>query len=383
MPQHDLVLDNGSGAAFRADANNALAALGSTMKGPNAPPAPLAGMMWLDDDTPSASVWTLKLYDGADWISIATFDISANTWAPVITRLALGAGSAAAPAYSFSGDTDTGIFSAFANSLTFAVGGSQVAQVSQSAFVLDNKAGDTDVSYFARAVDASASNQRATNFFSVNESSVPVTTLRSLVSTDGSGTIELYATSAGSRASDRRVLRATIPGSGPIALVGPVNVDGKALQIQSGTEQATTSGTAIDFTGIPAGVRRVTVTLAAVSSNGSSNFQIQIGAASIDVSGYASVANAFNNTPASVTASSGFLINTTNGAGSLWTGKIELVMRSDGKWVTSGSIINEVGSVSIFGGRKDLSASLQRLRLTTVNGTDTFDGGAINILWEF
>ena len=93
MPQHDLVLDNGSGAAFRGDANNALAALGSTMKGPNAPPAPIAGVMWLDDDTPSASVWTLKLYDGADWISIATFDISANTWAPVITRLALEAGS--------------------------------------------------------------------------------------------------------------------------------------------------------------------------------------------------------------------------------------------------------------------------------------------------
>ena len=123
MSQHDMIIANASGAAVRADLNNALAALGSTMKGPNAPPAPIAGMMWLDDDAPSASVWTLNLYDGADWISIATFDISANTWTPVITRLALGAGSAAAPTYSFSGDPDTGILNSAANAMAVSLGG--------------------------------------------------------------------------------------------------------------------------------------------------------------------------------------------------------------------------------------------------------------------
>jgi hypothetical protein len=80
MPQHDLILDNGSGAAFRADANNALAALGSSMKGPNAPPAPIAGMMWLDDDTPSASLWTLKMYDGAEWIEIGRLNVTTNVF---------------------------------------------------------------------------------------------------------------------------------------------------------------------------------------------------------------------------------------------------------------------------------------------------------------
>ena len=126
MSQHDMIIANASGAAVRADLNDALAALGSTMKGPNAPPAPIAGMMWLDDDTPSASVWTLKLYDGADWISIATFDISANTWTPVITRLALGAGSAAAPTYSFSGDPDTGIYNSALDEIAISVGGTFV-----------------------------------------------------------------------------------------------------------------------------------------------------------------------------------------------------------------------------------------------------------------
>jgi hypothetical protein len=124
MPQHDLILENGSGAAFRADANDALAALGSTMKGPNAPPAPIAGMLWLDDDTPSASVWTLKLYDGADWITLGTFEISANTFTPAVGGpLLAAAGAANAPAYSFSGDPDTGIFSPGANQLAFSLGG--------------------------------------------------------------------------------------------------------------------------------------------------------------------------------------------------------------------------------------------------------------------
>jgi len=80
MSQHDLILDNGSGAAFRADANNALAALGSSMKGPSAPPSPLAGMVWVDDDTPSATVWTVKQYDGADWIELGRLDITANIY---------------------------------------------------------------------------------------------------------------------------------------------------------------------------------------------------------------------------------------------------------------------------------------------------------------
>jgi hypothetical protein len=82
MPQHDLILDNGSGAAFRADANSALAALGSYMKGPNAPPAPMAGMVWVDDDTPSATTWTVKRYDGADWIEEGRLDIMANIYIP-------------------------------------------------------------------------------------------------------------------------------------------------------------------------------------------------------------------------------------------------------------------------------------------------------------
>lgn len=78
MAQHDLIIDNAGGATVRADINNALAALGSSMKGPNAPSAPLAGMLWVEDDNPSATVWTVKMYDGADWISLGTLDSTNN-----------------------------------------------------------------------------------------------------------------------------------------------------------------------------------------------------------------------------------------------------------------------------------------------------------------
>lgn len=81
MAQDDLIVANGGGAAVRAKINAGLAALGSSMKGPNAPSAPVAGMMWLEDDSPSASVWTLRMYDGADWAAVGRLDTSANVFA--------------------------------------------------------------------------------------------------------------------------------------------------------------------------------------------------------------------------------------------------------------------------------------------------------------
>jgi hypothetical protein len=86
MPQHDLIIANDSGAAVRADINNALAALGSTQKGPTPPPAPIAGMLWIEDDSPTTTIWTLRIYDGSDWIVIGTIDSTNNTFGiPSIT----------------------------------------------------------------------------------------------------------------------------------------------------------------------------------------------------------------------------------------------------------------------------------------------------------
>ena len=386
MPQHDLVLDNASGAAFRADANNALAALGSTMKGPNAPPAPIAGMMWLDDDTPSASVWTLKLYDGADWISIATFDIPANTWAPVITRLALGAGSAGVPAYSFSGDTDSGIWNSSTNQLSVTVGGINTLTVGPGVHVIDGAPTNTNVLTATRHLSASASSYRAVLSEAWNENSVPVTTLLHNINTDGSGNIELYATPAGSRASDRRVLRAIIPGSGPIALVGPVNVDGKALQIQRGTEVTPTGVSFVDFTGIPAGVRRITIMFDNLSFVADNTLSIQLGdAGGIETTGYVGnvgiVAGTATGTinASSTSQFSCFVSNWL--AAEISFGVIELFNMNGNKWIIK-SKLSRSGALQIHEaiGAKILSDVLTTVRVKS-DGSN-FDAGAINIFWE-
>ena len=89
MPQHDLDIANGSGAAVRADINGALVALGSTMKGPNAPPAPQAGMLWVEDDSPSSTIWTLRIYDGADWINLGTIDTVNNAFGAAVSGTGL------------------------------------------------------------------------------------------------------------------------------------------------------------------------------------------------------------------------------------------------------------------------------------------------------
>lgn len=222
MPQHDMIIANGSGAAVRADINDALAALGSTMKGPNAPPAPIAGMMWLDDDTPSASVWTLKIYDGADWISIATFDISANTWAPSISLLRLAAGTAAAPAISF-GDTDTGIFGPAAGQLAVATNGVQRALFDENGNMVIGgssalqrfNAINSGIGGGAPASSGSAADPNAVARFGVGAVVLDVgATL--------AGAMWLQARAAGNYATNFPL--SLNPNGGGVNMVGPVNV---------------------------------------------------------------------------------------------------------------------------------------------------------------
>ena len=73
----DYSLDNQSFANLRAELNTILAAINTLNSTTVAPVSKAAGSLWLD--TTSATTPTLKLYDGSDWISLCTFDYSANT----------------------------------------------------------------------------------------------------------------------------------------------------------------------------------------------------------------------------------------------------------------------------------------------------------------
>ena len=77
MAQHDYNIANQGFSSFRSDLNNALSAIQTTNSGTSRPSGAVAGQLWLD--TTSATTPTLKYYDGADDISLATIDHSANT----------------------------------------------------------------------------------------------------------------------------------------------------------------------------------------------------------------------------------------------------------------------------------------------------------------
>ena len=220
MSQHDLILDNASGAGFRADANAALAALGSTMKGPNAPPAPIAGMMWMDDDTPSASVWTLKIYDGAEWLTVGTIDTSGNGFAPEFLPAVLRAvaGSVSAPGVVV-GASATGLHSQGAGYLDLITSGRISLSVRPDSVILqDGNPSDSNIIFSMRSGGASASNERGFYLSALNENSVSLANILQNIKTDGSSSIELYTTPPGSRVSDRRAVRMVIPGSGPVVV---------------------------------------------------------------------------------------------------------------------------------------------------------------------
>lgn len=155
--------------------------------------------------------------------------------------------------------------------------------------------------------------------------------------------------------------------------------------ITLGTPQNTTSGTAINFTSIPAGTKRLTVNFNGVSTNGTSHVLIQLGdSGGIENTGYSGAGSQVVGTVATTNSTAGFIL-LTGGAGTLRHGTITLTLHdpATNTWTASGVTAgSDNNSTYPTGGSKALSASLDRLRITTVNGTDTFDAGSINIIYE-
>jgi hypothetical protein len=152
------------------------------------------------------------------------------------------------------------------------------------------------------------------------------------------------------------------------------------------TAQNTTSGTSIDFTGIPSWVKRITVMLSGVSTNGSSSFQLQIGdAGGIETTSYVAGSSFISitaNTTDAALWTTGFGV-TLGGNASTEISGIGLITNLSGNtWVYQFIGTYASGATAIAGGTKTLSATLDRIRLTTDNGTDDFDAGSVNIMYE-
>jgi len=153
--------------------------------------------------------------------------------------------------------------------------------------------------------------------------------------------------------------------------------------ITSGTSQASTSGTTIDFTGIPSGVKRITVMFSGVSVSGTSNIMVQLGTSSgVVASGYLG-GGKVTDSGSGVAFTTGFGFSDSSAAANLYYGTFLIANVTGNTWVSSASMATSAGAKVYQGnGGVALAAVLDRVRITTVNGTDTFDAGSINILYE-
>lgn len=185
-------------------------------------------------------------------------------------------------------------------------------------------------------------------------------------------------------------LSSNASGSGNVTLESPNTNSDFTVTVPSGTgalplmklETAkTATGTAVDFTGIPSWVKRITVMLSGVSTNGGSAFQIQIGAGGFTTTGYLSTGSS-GAVPNSITT--GFMLCSNLASSTAQSGISVLATLGGNVWVNSGSCgPNSGGSnQTVSNGNITLGGTLDRIRITTFNGTDTFDAGTINILYE-
>ena len=149
--------------------------------------------------------------------------------------------------------------------------------------------------------------------------------------------------------------------------------------ITSGTAVASTSGTAIDFTGIPSWAKKITVMFYNFSTNGSSSYLVQLGAGSVTTSGYGSVSNGSGGTN-----STAGMVMFGDGAANSHMGQMIISNVTGNLWVSSHNLIRNNGTNTYFtgAGGVTLGGTLDRVRITTVNGTDTFDLGTVNIQYE-
>ena len=169
-----------------------------------------------------------------------------------------------------------------------------------------------------------------------------------------------------------------------LVLSGTDGVQDNSGAIVRDTAKSAT-GTSIDFTGIPSWAKRVTVMFNVVSTSGTSNYLVQVGNSTPTTSGYVSVST-YATTTGTVggTSSTAGMVLFAGTATNQIFGSFTLVNVSGNIWVGTGVTADTVAATFVItsSGRVSLASALNMVRITTVNGTDTFDAGTINIIYE-
>lgn len=181
--------------------------------------------------------------------------------------------------------------------------------------------------------------------------------------------------------------------SGTVTLAAPAVAGSNTLTLQAATATnsvntlstavTSTSGTSIDYTALPSWIKRITVMLNEVSLSATSGFLIQLGTGSTTytTSGYVSVGGVYSSSGTrQLTSTAGMVLFSDTGS-IKFSGAMVLTNITDNTWVSAHSGKWSTSATS-GGGAVALAAVLTAVRITTVNGIDTFNAGSINILYE-
>jgi len=171
---------------------------------------------------------------------------------------------------------------------------------------------------------------------------------------------------------------------GNLTVTGTVSIGGSTVYpLVSGTAVASTSGTSLDYLSIPSWAKRITILFSGVSTNGTSNPLIQIGAGSFTTTGYVAQGSISSSTTGTA-YTTGFGIASAVATNVIY-GEMVLTLLGSNTWVcnfTAGLNANGTPLTLTSGGNVALAGTLDRVRITTVNGTDTFTAGSVNVLYQ-
>jgi hypothetical protein len=143
------------------------------------------------------------------------------------------------------------------------------------------------------------------------------------------------------------------------------------------------AGHPLTLQALPAWCKKITVMFNVVSTNGASDYLVQIGSGSPTTSGYAGSSSVITTGVGTRNFTTGFGIYNNIAAGTIFSGAMTIMTMGSNLWVSSGAF-GMSGSIGTMptGGSVTLGGTLDRVRITTVNGTDAYDAGSVNIMYE-
>lgn len=350
MSQDDLNIDNISRSLFRVEVNQSLQALASNSSGATEPYTTYAYQFWADTTT---NLLKIRNSTNDGWITLGSLlvgnVVKTSDTGSAVLPVGTTANRDGTPQSGYLRfNTTLNQFEGYNGTAWGAVGG-----------VSDGDKGDITVS-------------SSGGTWTIDNDAVTFAKMQNIAtsrllgrSTAGSGDVEELSVGEGLGFS-----------AGVLTTTG-------LTKILQGTAVATTSGSAIDFTGIPSWAKEITVMFNGVSTNGTSDLITQIGdSGGIEATGYLGGTGETANTGSGTTLfTTGIGVSRGTTSATVRHGNVYLTNITGTTWTASVSTSRSDSTVAYSGGSsKTLSATLDRVRITTVNGTDTFDAGSINIL---